>query len=346
MKVAFVKQEMHESCSWSSFRYNETSPMKIFDVWPGKASLWEMTCLLEADWYVVPQMVETDYTRDILNRNPEWPQVFRKYVKNLVKPEDIPFEEYDVVITFDPIFHEMTDCPSLLTYYMVEHWDQFYRSSLDKPLGHYDLFLAHMMDAVESLDKLPQAINMPYLRAPETMREIFNEPKQDKIWAEWRALTALSMKHLWDGSCVEAAKRLEKTLGLPVAYKGDFFKQSYGFKDEPSWGDAKNYLAEIGRCKYYLAIGRDNGPGQGLADAVSLGCICIGEANKAYHLMLCHPRCICWNMVELPRRIKRIISDVSLQQEILEWQDRMLGERFIKQPIENLERAIEMKKEA
>jgi hypothetical protein len=103
MRVALVKQALDVFGSWSGVRWKDTSPTKIFEVWPSRALFWELTCMLWADWYIVPQAVESDYTRDAVQKHPGRAEVIRKYTKNVVAPEDIPFEEYDLVITFDAI---------------------------------------------------------------------------------------------------------------------------------------------------------------------------------------------------------------------------------------------------
>lgn len=345
MRVALIKQVLDVFGPWSSMCWKDTDPKRLFDIWPGKAVLWEMTCLLKADWYIIPQQLETDYTHDAVLKSPGRAELVTKYTKNVMASSDIPFEEYDVVITFDPILDVPERSRTLFSYYMQEHWDRLYHQSLQKPIGHYDLFLAHMMDADQEITSLPQAISFPYLRAPEVVRSTFQvKEKEEVVWVDWRTLTTLAMTEQWDKAAEAAAKRLEEVIGLPLCYKGDFNENPYGIADPPLWGDAARYLEEMGRCKYYIGVGRYSGAGQSLCDAASLRCVCIGEQDKAYHRLVCHPTCLCEDMFDMPQKVRNVIASPDLQEEVLAWQDERLQHWFIEKPLAILERAIKLKR--
>jgi hypothetical protein len=346
VKVAFIKQLLDVHGPWSTVLWKDTTPRGLFDVWPGKATFWEMTCCLEADWYVIPQRLSTDYTRDVLRRTPNGAEVIARHVGSIVDPERIPIGKYDLIITFDPIWDAPPDSPTLFAYFMVEHWDRRYNDSLQVPIGHYDLFLAHMMDARKSLASLPQALAFPYLRDPDTVRAVFPAEKEDAIWVDFRTLTTLGMAEeygTWVSTGHAAAKRLEEALHLPVRYKGTFNENPYGTSDPPAWGDAARYFDAMAPCRYYVAVGTIAGAGQALCDAASLGCLCIGQQDKAFHRLVCHPAALCASMIELPRRLRTIAGSAELQQEILARQDAALREFFQRRPVAQLEAAISMK---
>jgi len=345
MKVALIKQILDVFGPWSSVLWKDTDHKRIFDIWPGKAVLWEMTCLLKADWYVIPQQLETDYTADAVLQYPGRTDLITKYTTNVSAPTNIPLEEYDVVITIDPILDVPKRMGTLFAYYMREHWDRLYSRSLQRPIGNYDLFLAHMMDAREELASLPQAVSFPYLRAPEVVRSLFQLDKEEAVWVDWRTLQALGMTERWSEASEAAARRVEAVIGLPTRYKGDIFRSKYGVVDPPSWGDALGYLEGIGRCRFYIGVGRYSGAGQGLCDAASLGCICFGEQDKAYHSLLCHPACLCSDMAEMPIKVRKVVSSTDLQAEILAWQDKALREYFVNRPLSIIEKAIRIKHE-
>ncbi|UCG46526.1 MAG: class I SAM-dependent methyltransferase, partial [Phycisphaerales bacterium] len=174
------------------------------------------------------------------------------------------------------------------------------------------------------------------------VRAVFGEKKQNSVWADWRTLTALAGTDLWSEQAKVAAADLEQALGMPVAFR-QFCCSSYGFTDPPAWGDAARYLRAMAKCRYYVGVGRGSGPGQGLCDAVSLGCICLGERNKPFHRMICHPCCLCDSKDDIPLMLKRIAASVELQEEILVWQDKMLREHFVEKPLAVLNRAVEIK---
>jgi hypothetical protein len=270
----------------------------------------------------------------------------RKYTQKVVAPDDIPYDSYDLVITNDPILDFPSSSRTLFAYFVVEHWDRRYRTSLHRPMRKADLFLAHMMDAPESLGSLPEAISFPYIRDPKSTRALFSATeRKEAVWADWRTLSFLSAAN--NGNSAEAtkaaARRLEEALHLPVAFRS-FSMGLYRGEDPPRWGDAAEFLRELGRQKYYLCLGRGSGAGQGLADAASLGCICFGEQDKPYHRLLCHPEVLCGDLQELPRRVRRVQASPDLQEEIRAWQEVKLRQHFIEEPLALLGAALERKR--
>src|SRR4029077_8963659 len=103
-----------------------------------------------------------------------------------------------------------------------------------------------------------------------------------------------------------------------------FNENLYGIADPPAWGDAAHYFEAMVRCKYYVAVGTIAGAGQALCDAASLGLICIGQQDKSYHRLICHPAALCASMIELPRRMRAIAGSRDLQMEVLAWQEAAL----------------------
>ncbi|MGB2622496.1 MAG: hypothetical protein WA857_02615 [Candidatus Acidiferrum sp.] len=346
MKVAIVKQLLDTFGPWSSIRWDEASPESLFRIWPGRALHWEMTTLLEADWYIIPQQVNTDYTYDSVLKQPGNAEIVRKHTHGVMALNEIPFDAYDLVITNDPILDFPPGSRTLSAYFVVEHWDRRYRASLRRPLRNADLFLAHMMDAPGSIDSLPQAISFPYVRDPQSMRALFAPAEREEaLWADWRTLSVLSAAT--NGDSLEAtnaaARRLEEALHLPVAFRS-FSMGLYHGQDPPRWGDAAVFLRELARQKYYVCLGRGSGAGQGLADAASLGCICFGEQDKPYHRLLCHPEALCADLQELPRRVQRVRVSLDLQAEIRAWQEKKLQQHFIEEPLALLGAALERKR--
>lgn len=344
MKTAFVKQVLDVVGPWSSVRWESTTPLGLFDIWPGKATLWETTCLLKADWYIIPQQLDTEYTKDSVLRYPGRRQLLIDNTSNVVNVEAVPFEEYDIVISVDPILSVPKHSRTLFAYYVAEHWDQLYKQSLKKPVGNYDLFLAHMLDASQTVDYLPQSISFPYLRDSDTMRAVFGDKgKEESVWIDWRTLSVLGSGDIEDKIAETVATTVEERLGIPVRYKSDYLQIPYGISEPPRWGDAACYLREMARSKYCVSVGRDSGAGQGLCDAASLGCICIGEFNKPFHRIVCHPTCLCADMTEMLPRLRRIIESPELQKQVSVWQDEQLREYFVKKPLSLLKDASGIK---
>lgn len=346
MKLAFVKQLLDTFGPWSTVRWAQTSHQAFLDLWAGKALHWELTTLLQADWYVVPQQVHTDYTYDSVLKIRGHADIVSKHSRNITPAREIPFDDYDLIITHDPILEFPRGSRTLFSYFLVEHWDRRYRLSLRRPLKNADLFLAHMMDAPAAIRDLPQAVSFPYLRDPRSLRAQFAPAERaEAIWADWRTISLLSAGTNGNGfdAAAAAAQRLQNTLQLPIAYRS-FSMGLYYAEDPPRWGDAADYLRQLARQKYYLGLGRGGGAGQGLADAASLGCICFGEQDKPYHRLLCHPECLCGDLQDLPERVKRVHASRGLQTDICAWQDARLQLHFIDAPLALLSDALARKR--
>jgi len=103
MKVAIVKQVLDVCGPWASVRWRDTTPEHIFTIWPGKAVFWELTCLLQADWFVIPQQQVTDYARWAVLNHPGREALIRSHTHGVVDPGKIPFDDYDLVVTHDAI---------------------------------------------------------------------------------------------------------------------------------------------------------------------------------------------------------------------------------------------------
>ena len=231
MKVAIVKQMLDTFGPWSSIRWEETSPEALFRIWPSRPLHWEMTTLLEADWYVISQQVKTDYTYDSVLKQPGNADIVRKYAQNVIAPRDIPYESYDLIITNDPILDFPGGSHTLFAYFVVEHWDRRYRASLRRPMRNADLFLAHMMDASGSIERLPQAISFPYIRDPKSMRALFAtlEPEEG-VWADWRTLSLLC--GATNGNSMEATKKRRSGSKTHYTFQSRSVRFPWGFITE------------------------------------------------------------------------------------------------------------------
>lgn len=349
MRVAIIKQVLDICGPWSSIRWEDTTPEHIFSLWPAKGQFWELTCLLKADWFVIPQQQVTDYTRLAVLNHPGHENVIRKYTSNVIEPRQIPFHEYDLIITIDAILDAPAGGKPLFAYYASEHVDKHYTESRKAPLRNYDLFFDHMMEATTDLSALPQAIAFPYLRDPDTSRSLFRREREDAIGIDWRTVATLALadyEDQWNDSSEAAARRLEEVVGLPLRFTGELFRGTFGVHDPPLWGHSRRYQELISGCKYYLAGGRISGAGQGLGDAASLGCICIGQKDKAYHRMICHPDCLSESLITMPGIVRRIVNSPERHKEILAWQDRALQNGFVRGPVSTLETAIRWKAES
>jgi hypothetical protein len=345
LRTALVKQKYDVFGPWSAVKWKDTSPLKLFEVWPGKAVYWELTCLLQADWYIIPQNLNTDYKVDAIHGTPGRMELLDRYVNGVTAVEEIPFPEYDLVITFDPILELPKKSHTVFAYYAQEHWDPIFARSLRRPMGNYDLFLDHMLSARE-LRRLPQAIAFPYVYDSQLARSLFAKEKRDIAWVDWRTFMTLAGKRTgepWCAEAEEAKQRLQATVEMELRCRTAMVVNTYCVSDPPAWGDAEQYLRELGECRFYVGVGQMGGAGQALADAVSLGCICLGQADRAYHRVLCHPSCLCGDTGEIAQWLRKISNDPERQKEILEWQDEKFRRNFMELPLRSLRRALAIK---
>ena len=342
MRVALVKQNLDIVGPWASMRWSETSPSSLFDIWPNKCWQWGMTCLLRADWYVTPLLRETWYIQNAVLEHTGRAAIIEKHSHNLVQPQEIPYDQYDVVISFDPILKPPRGS-TVFAYFMQEHWDPLYRKSLRKPEPGYDLFLDHLLQSPTALRQLPQSVSFPYLCDLDTMRHVFQTDKEDVVWVDARTLCFLARTRVWTDAARAAAQRLQEAIGVPVRFKGEILTTPWGISDPPTWGDSARYFEAVGGCRYYISVGRGSGGGVGVADAASLGCICFGD-DRPYHKLICHPACLIQDLAELPQRVRHVASSPDLQEEIICWQDRALRQHFAESPLRLLEQAVSLKR--
>lgn len=348
LKVAFLKQCYDVFGPWSSTTFPVNHPLELLEHWPYKATLWEMSCLLKADWYVTPLIHDSKYVRFACKISEDRREIFEKYSKNLISPEKIPFYDYDLIITLDPILKPTPFIKPVVAYFHNEHGDLSYEKSLDLPMVGYDLFFDHMFQANTTLSALPQAIAFPFLRFPALLRECFPLASDEKIWIDARTVILFakdSDKGTWDHRCDYALGRLEQITGLKLKSAGSIYEKFYNFGNPPNWGDPINYYKALAECKFYISL-TARGAGQGLVDAASLGLICLGNDKLIYHRLICHPFCICTDLEDAVIKVKKISQSTSLRSTILEWQDKAIEQHMVSEPIQIIKQAISIKRQS
>ncbi len=348
LKCAIVKQQYDDHGPWESVKWDTTSPARLFDRWPWKTTYWEMGCLLEADWYVLPFCNDCLYFRNAVvnHRYGNRKAVFDRHVRDVTMPEDVPWEDYDVVISFDPILRPVPGMRTVFAYFSNEHYDPNYRRSLQQPLPGYDLFLDHMVRSPWWIETLPRAVSFPYPRDPGTIRRVFPGAGmgEEKVWMDLR--TILLFAHgvygaIPDMDIARAMELLRGHLGIPVWNRGINYTSMH-YEDPPGWGDPVDILRGMAGCRYAVSIA--TWAGQAVCDAASLGLISFGSPIVEYHKMICHPECLCADLPDLARKMRRVRESRDLQTEIIDWQDRSLKDWMVDYPLGVLEQAVELKR--
>lgn len=335
LKIALVKQHYDVFGPWRSQQYDSANPMGILKKWPSKYSYLEMTHLFQADWYVVPFCHDSKIVRQKIDYHQQVLDEHMEYVRHI---DELPLEEYDVVITLDPILRPPRDARTLFAYFQNEHHNSEYARSLRGPLSGYDLFLDHMMSAPAWVYDLPQPVAFPYPRNSYTVRIVCQGPKREAIWFDKRFIMMLSHgNEAFDRGGFEAAVAfLENQFRVPIAFR------YLDFEDMTRWGDPYDYLQAMGACTYYVNL-IACGAGQGLCDAASLGLVCFGSPKLPYHRMVCHPMCLCRDLAEFAVKFALVRDSEELRREIVAWQEMALSDRLMNQPVRMLQAATEKK---
>jgi hypothetical protein len=258
-------------------------------------------------------------------------QLGRKVAQNasgVVSQSDIDFDQYDVVLSIDPILHIPRRKSTLFCYYVNEHTDRYYWISEKKPLGGYDLFLGHMLRNSYVKPLIPQSVPFPFIYA--TASDVHG--KEEAVWVDQRIV--------W---LDRGAQLPEADLrNLPIEAR----TKPCCAPDPPIWDDAKQYLQQLARCQYFLSVGRTGGSGQAVAEAASTGAICITDLKTPYAHILTHRRCVVNDMSDAAQLISALRNSEQQRKEIVSWEKQRLQRYFFDVPLSILEAALETKRES
>ena len=336
LKVAILKQRFDVFGPWRSEKHDPAHPLNVFKKWPSKYSYLEMTHLFQADWFVLPFCHDSKIVRQKIDFHQ---QTFDDNMEYMSHVADLPLDDYDVVISLDPILRPPRNSSTLYAYFQNEHHHNEYTQSIRTPLPGYDLFLDHMMKAPAWVYDLPQPVAFPYPRDPFAVRGMCAGPRTDDIWFDKRFIMMLThgSEAFHRGGFENIIALLEKKFRSRVIFR------NLDFEDMTRWGDPHDYMRDMAGCSYYVNL-IACGAGQGLCDAASLGLICFGSAKLPYHKAICHPVCLCNDLSELEWKLSMVRSSTDLQLEIRSWQDAALSDMMVTQPLRILQAAVDIKR--
>ena len=344
MRVAFIKHVLEPHGPWATLMADEVCPSGTLQLWPSKVTFLSPTVAWAADWYVVDCEIpwQSAHYGHIVGSQ-ERIKLMRKYTAGVMAPDEVPVEDYDVVIALYPWVKPRGD--ALFTYTIQEHWDPLFLQSCARVMDGYDLHLDGMFSSRYELEEMPQSIGFPFPKFPQELRQVVGTvEKSGAAWIDGRVLLAMIDRKLWnEEEARTAAEDMARVLGIPLRYSGDFWREAFGLSDPPRWGDGLAYLRALAACKYYISMGRSWAPGEAICDAAALGCICIGDYRKLYHRLVCHPLCMVGDEQDLKAVAWQVFDSPSLQAEALAYQERMLRQHFQDRPMDVLAKALSMK---
>jgi len=339
LKVAFVKQALDLFGPWKPYKYSEMPAYDNLYLWPTKPTLWEMSCLLQADWYIIEQKLVNDYVQKAILSKPGREKCLLENTE-FMQEKDVPYEVYDIIISFEQVVDNFTSSRTVFAYFHNEQINE-YTKSLHMPGKQYDLFFDHILTAHASCKYLPMSIAMPYLHCSGFVRSVFPVEihQEEAIYLDWRFTEPENYDTLIYINAVS------KTLGIPLNNSTREAQPGFFFYMPPRWGTGYTYFAEMLSCQYFLSFGRIKGGGQTILDAISCGCICFGSNFLPYHKKVCHPLCLINSIKEFRDIFIKVYESDELKKEILTYQEEKMNTMFFHDRIKTLHDAVRIKRQ-
>lgn len=342
MRVCILKQPYATSSfTWSSRRWS--NPATILSDFVFRSQNFGLVCETQADIWVLE---DGDYIAevyaDLLVRDPQ--AVESLYAAHTVsKWSDVPWKEYDVVISMDAIAPSslISQYPKILwCYYENEHTFRSFAVSAKKPQGKYDLFLNHAFSSPAfAAGRLPASVNFPYLVSRTAFHQVIHSEKCDSVY-----LDSHCIRNVPDLKVFRA--ELKKKFGMEVEHSKpwNFARSCAGVAGKEGFS-AKEYLTKLASCKYFLLNRRGEEIGQAVPEAAALDVIVLATRKQIYSPFICHPETFIepLDYDSAAEVIHRIQANPELQSEILEFQRNRIKNFFLDQPLKILQYYFDLK---
>lgn len=350
MKTCFVKSACITPLSWESLRY--PGPRKLLDSLPFGSLDFSLMVKFQSDTWVIPR---DDIAKGGTSCGIDSGLLAKLEClhQNIVPVSEIPWGDYDCVISYFPILGEdiIKRYPRVLWCYKEIGINKRMEEALKKnrPYGGYDLFLEERLRATDRLERIPQVIAYPYAQNSDIMRELIVPRNEPAVFIDPRNIPQRERGR------VQMRAEFSNICSLPIRHAPfpDFNTMLPKFTFALVSDSRKkilrtaDYLDLVGSCKYHLSWRRRQIVGQALIEAAGLGLIIVAPKRSPYSRLLCHPSCLT-QPAQPPENGARIIGkiekDPDWQAEILAHQDKILRERFWNRPLEILDNALKMKR--
>lgn len=341
MKVCFVKEPYVTELTWRSRRFaNDVLSDFLF-----RSQNWGLVHAAEADiWVIEPGARASDihtflhvHQRDAIDalyERHEW-----------VQRSDVPWGEYDVVITLDSIAEPALTGAfprTLWCYFEQEHTLPSYGRSLQAPRTGYDLFLDHALAAPRQFAAVPAPVAFPYCATRAAFARFAHIEKEPAAYLD---------SHLIRGQDVVALRRrLSAEFGVDVR-SADPWDFAASFREVGSGRTSSpgDYLARLAACRYFvLNRGGARSIGQASIEAAALDVIVLADEAQTYGRELCHPETtvVAHDSQSVAAVIRRLEEDADFRAAVLNHQRARLDDFFVRRSLEVLETAVERKREA
>ncbi len=303
MKSLFVKADYCYGGPWSSFNFNEVTPVQILEKTFSKAGHpFPLILFMEMDCRIVRANAKQSegWLRVVEKEAPELVNTVKKHTTNVFDFSEVDFSSYDLVYSEDPIIPQyvIESCPNtLFCYNDVECFSRGDGKFYDIYFNHTDGF------------SFPQS--------PETL-SCLKDKKQKGIYIEYRSLVHATCKCPHCGERVFNFRHIPERTNMQIFFNRDMNNSRYGLSSPLQNG--VSYWKGMGRCKYHLMVPGSQGVrlGQTMLDAASLGLINVGIVCDRFEAL--HISCRVKDYSEASKLISEIEKDSSWQEEILDYQ--------------------------
>ncbi len=357
IKNGYTNEFCRESVKFDSIE----SPIELLKKFIFRSQNFGLITLTSADYYVISpeESIVTDGARWVQNHNACWKKWLAMHTPYSLS--SIPFEQYDVVLTYEPILSQqlMSKYPQTLFAYLSTHhrYDRFDQDK-KRPVEGYDVFLNHFMTSgCSQIVRLPISVDYPYLTDPETMQSLFSHPRTT-IWCDAHS----TLKPQWR----EQMNLIRKKSKLPVGDVGTWNIKNGKGKHTDKLGEVLSghrmgcfeYMENLSKSKYFLSIWRPPAMlGQSSVEAAGMGSISFCYSDQKY-VKQSHPFCVLkrkygkremnkqteYATSVVIKKIQEIEKSNDLYKEIIVYQNNMLHQHFGWSQVKQLEEACQLKR--
>lgn len=334
IKLCFVKQPWAAMWSWwQSTRF--ATPRAMLDTFCFKSTHLGLLLACKGDVWVMEdspclsnsrrmwEEADPDATAEVYQRT------------SVTKWDSVPWGNYDLVFSDDPIIP-----PEIIKAYPKVLWchgiGEHTGGGIWKARGEYDLFWDHTLASPKTVEGLPQAISLPFTINAQIMRELIRPANEPAIFLPMRAVCP-------HGSL--RAEKIPKTLAdLPVRHAGVWnLRQTYRAILNGVAKSSMQRFRNLGSCRYLLNVRPGGEIGQPIIEAAALGLIVV--STQELYSTVVHPFCQTHSVDDGIRMIRQLEASPSTRRRILEYQGRVLQRQFWDEPLTNLRRALDIKRE-
>jgi hypothetical protein len=295
IKILFLKSNTHWGGPWFSFNFKDTTIDEILNNSFGKAGHpIPMICLYKMDVIIVDNndLINVDIINYNIHTTQQCANNYKKYMKNIYKLKDVPFNKYNIIYTEDEIIPKniIDNYKNILFIFNAsEHY--FNKKNYDLLINHTQMAFPHCLNTFN--------------------KYITNNRKS--IYIEYR--TACNLDYL---------EKLNNNIELDLIYNKNMCQINPWNMEIPD--NCSLYWKKLGICKYFVQIETFSKLrlGQSIINAACLKLINIGYCGEKCNKNLIHPLCRVNTITEVINIIKKIENDHDLYEKIIEYQTNEL----------------------